>query len=473
MTGLTWTAREVIDATGGRGPDGWVATGVSIDSRTVQPGDLFIALIGDRLDGHLYIEAALRRGAAAAIVARRPDGIAPDAPLVEVADTMAALQALGAAARSRSRAKIVAVTGSVGKTSTKEALRLVLGRQGSTHASEGNLNNHWGAPLSLARMPADCDFAVFELGMNHAGEIAPLSRLVRPHVAIITTVEPAHLAFFRSVEAIADAKAEIFDGLEPGGGAVLNRDNPHYARMAEAAITRGARITAFGTNGVRPPVRMVRYAPDAEGSVIDVEILGEVRSLRIGAPGRHWAVTGLIVIATSLALGIDLDAVIAALADVSPPAGRGRRLSIELADGRFTLIDDSYNASPASMRAAFEVLSLATTPPGGRRMAVLGDMLELGADAPALHAGLATTLSDLPIDTVHACGPLMAQLYRALPAAQRGSHAATSDMLAPLIAAIVRPGDVVMVKGSLGSRMARVVEALTVLDRSPRNAKCG
>jgi len=468
-----WTSEEAVAATGGCVTRPWRASGVSIDTRTLAPGDLFVALDGDRLDGHDYVADALARGAAAALVHRVPEGVAGDAPLLVVTDTLAGLRALGAAARARTGARVVAVTGSVGKTGTKEALRLVLGAQGATHASAGNLNNHWGAPLSLARLPREAEFAVFELGMNHAGEIAPLTRLVRPHVAVITAIEPAHTAFFRSIEGIADAKAEIFLGLEPGGVAVLNRDNDQYARLAAAARAAGVtRIVSFGTAGERPDVRLVVAEPEATSSRV-VAMVGDHRvDYRIGAPGRHWIVNSLGVLGVVHALGADVDAAAAALAGVEVPAGRGRRITIRTSEGPILLIDESYNASPAAMRAAFEVLALAVPGRGGRRIAVLGDMLELGGDAPALHAGLADALAGHPIDLVYATGPDMAHLYRRLPSARRGGHASTAAAMAPLIAEVVRPGDVVMVKGSFGMGMAEIVRRLLTLADAGRSEVC-
>ncbi|MFN4089988.1 MAG: UDP-N-acetylmuramoyl-tripeptide--D-alanyl-D-alanine ligase, partial [Alphaproteobacteria bacterium] len=381
-------------------------------------------------------------------------------PLLLVRDTLEGLQGLGAAARARSAARIAAVTGSVGKTGVKEALALVLGRQAETHASLGNLNNHWGAPLSLARLAPAARYGIFELGMNHAGEIAPLSRLVRPHVAVITTIAPAHAAHFPSVEAIADAKAEIFAGVEAGGVAVLNRDNPYFERLADAARRAGIdSILGFGADP-SADARLVGASRQATGSDVEAEIAGRRLAFRIGAPGAHWVANSLAVLAAVHALGADVAAAAAALADMRAPGGRGRRHCIRLEAGSFTLIDESYNASPAAMRAALEVLSLTRPGPGGRRIAILGDMLELGADAPRLHAELADEIGRCDVDLVYATGAGMAHLYRALPPPRRGGHAEDSAALAPVIASVVRAGDIVLVKGSLGMNMARIVRAL-------------
>ncbi len=460
-----WTAAEAADATGGRPTRDWRAGGVSIDSRTVRRGDLFVALAGPNFDGHDFIGAALAAGAAAAIAARRPAGIAADAPLLLVGDTMAALESLGSAARRRATATFLAVTGSVGKTGTKEMLRLALATRGPTHASAGNLNNQWGVPLSLASMPRDAAFGVFELGMNHAGEIGPLSRQVRPRLAIITTVEPAHLEFFASVEAIADAMAEIFEGLDGDGIAVFNRDNPHYARLAEQARRTGVgSIVGFGRHP-EAAARLVDSALTANGSTATADILGERTEYRLAAPGAHWLTNSLAALAAAKLAGAELAAAAAAIGSLTPLKGRGQRRTIRLPGGTFDLIDESYNASPAAMRAAFAVLGTATPGLGGRRIAVLGDMRELGPAADALHAALAADLESAGVDLVFSAGPHMAALDTALPARRRALHAADASGLIAPVAAAARPGDVVLVKGSLGSRMAPIVDALLALDR--------
>jgi UDP-N-acetylmuramoyl-tripeptide--D-alanyl-D-alanine ligase len=461
-----WTAQEVATATGGqlsdKPPSGdFAADGVSIDSRSLAEGDLFIALQGPNFDGHRFVDAAFAAGAAGALVAQASAA----AKRVVVGDTQDALTALGRAARARSRARIIAVTGSVGKTGTKEALRLALSDQGLTHASAGSLNNHWGAPLSLARMPREAAFGVFELGMNHPGELAALSPIARPHVAVITTVEPAHLGNFASIEAIADAKAEIFAGVEPGGAAVLNRDNPHYARLAAAARRRGiTRVISFGEHG-DAAIRMLDARLGPSASVVKASVLGQIVDYRVALPGRHWVMNSLAVLGAVKAVGGDVDAAAAALSRLAGIAGRGRRHRIALAAGAIDLIDESYNASPASMRAALAVLGAAELgagelETGGRRIAVLGAMLELGDQSAALHAALAEPLTANRIDLVFTVGGAMERLRDALPAAMRGAHAATASELAAVLKDALRPGDVVTVKGSAGSRMGEIVRSL-------------
>ncbi len=455
-----WTSDDASQATGGRSSAVWRASGLSIDSRSVVPGDLFMALRGPKLDGHAFVADAFGRGAVAAVVSRPPPGVSSTAPLLTVDETFVALRALGARARGRSRARICAVTGSVGKTGVKEALRTVLGRQGATAANEGNLNNQWGLPLSLARMPAATAYGVFEMGMNHPGELQPLSYLARPHVVVITTIEAVHKAHFASVQDIADAKAEIFTGIEPGGSAVLNRDNPQHDRLWAAARRCGIeRIVGFGRHR-DAEVRLLDAGMDADGSSVRADVLGHVLDYRIAVPGSHWVLNSLCVLAAAAALGADVARAADDLKHVTAPAGRGQRLTVRLPGGAFELIDDSYNASPVAMAAAFEVLSRVVAGADGRRIAVLGDMLELGDEAPALHAGLAEPLQANGIDLVFTAGANMAHLAAALPAPMRGGHAEDAADLAPLVAAAVRPGDVVTVKGSAGSRMGTVVRAL-------------
>ncbi|UEM19498.1 UDP-N-acetylmuramoylalanyl-D-glutamyl-2,6-diaminopimelate--D-alanyl-D-alanine ligase [Skermanella mucosa] len=463
---VLWTAGDAAAATNGTlsGAPGWQAAGVSIDSRTIRPGDLFIALKGPNFDGHRYVAQALAAGAAAALVSHRPDGVGPDAPLVMVEDTFAALQDLGSVARLRTNAKVVAVTGSVGKTSTKEALGTCLSALAPTFATAGSLNNHWGVPLSLARMPADCTYAVFELGMNHAGEIGPLSRQVRPDVAVITTIEAVHLEHFPSVEAIADAKAEIFEGMAPNGAVVLNRDNPHYARLVAAARTRGlSRILGFG-KADDASARLTDCSIHATCSAVNAVIKGEALQYCLALPGRHHVMNSLAVLLAVRALGGDVVAAARAMATLKPIKGRGARRRVQLAQGALTVIDESYNASPVSMEASFQVLAKGDPGVGGRRIAVLGDMLELGERSPLLHAALAEPLKAASVDLAFCAGPHMKRLFDRLPADMRGAWAPDSAALAPLVAGAVRAGDVLMVKGSAGSRMAAVVDAVAALD---------
>jgi UDP-N-acetylmuramoyl-tripeptide--D-alanyl-D-alanine ligase len=464
MTAPLWSAREAAAATGGRRLADWQAGGVCIDSRTLQPGDLFVALKGPSFDGHDFAREALDRGAAACVLARLPADVPPSAPVLLVESTFDALWDLGRAARARSRAKIIGVTGSVGKTGIKEALRLVLEGQAPTVANDGSLNNHWGLPLSLARMPAETAYGVFEMGMNHAGELTLLSQLARPRVAVITTVEAVHAGNFPSVEAIADAKAEIFAGLETEGAAVLYADNPHFARLAGAAERSGcSRIIAFGT-GSRCDVRLLTAEATADGARVRADVAGLLVDYRLAVAGSHWVSNSLCVLAAAAAVGADVAAAAASLVRFRLPKGRGQRFALGLpGGGALTLIDESYNASPVAMAAAFEVLGRMQPGAGGRRIAVLGDMLELGESAAERHRGLAEPLQQHGIGLVFACGREMARLFAALPPAMQGAHAADSAALAPVVAAAVRSGDVVTVKGSAGSRMGRVVDALKAL----------
>ena len=461
MTAL-WTAAEAAIATGSAPVAGadWAARGVSIDTRAVAPADLFVALKGPRFDGHDFVAAALSSGAAAAMVDRPMPGADP-ARLLAVPDTMAGLEALAVAARARSAAKIVAVTGSVGKTGTKEALAALLAAQGQTHASSGNLNNQIGMPLSLARMPAGAQFGVFEIGMNHAGEIAPLSAMLRPHVAIITNVEAVHLEYFPDVEAIADAKAEIFTGLDADGVAVLNRDNPHFARLAAAAKARGVgHVWGFG-EAAEAEGRLVSVALEESGSAVRASILGRAVSFRLPLPGRHQVQNALAVLLAVAAVGGDIEAGVAALERLEPVKGRGVAIDVTISGGAFRIVDETYNASPAATRAALAVLGMTLPQAGGRRLVALGDMLELGTDAPAAHTGLAEALIAAGVDQVFTAGPLMRHLHDALPAAMRGAHAENSTALAPLVASAAHAGDIVLVKGSAGSQMSAVVAALS------------
>ena len=436
MTAL-WTAAALRDATGGAMPVPFDATGVSIDSRTLRPGDLFVALVGDR-DGHAHVAGALARGAAGAMVHGR-DGMAEGAPLLVVDDTLQGLTALGRAGRARFGGRVVAVTGSVGKTTTKEMLRAALSAFGPTHAAQASYNNHWGVPLTLALLPQDAAFCVAEIGMNHPGEIAPLARLAAPHVAVVTAVASAHIGYLGSLEAIADEKASIREGLQPGGALVLPADSPFFARMAQGLPAR-----SFGGTG--GDVRLLSWGDGVRASVGGREV-----AFRLDAPGQHMAMNAVAALAVCDALGLDAARAAAALEGWSPVAGRGQQRRA----GDILLLDESYNASSASVRAALDVLRGMP----GRRVAVLGDMLELGDFGRTEHEGLADAV-ERDADVLYACGPLMRHLFDAVPGAKRGAHAPDSAALAPLVANAVRPGDAVLVKGSLGSRMRLVVQRL-------------
>ncbi|PPR19498.1 MAG: UDP-N-acetylmuramoyl-tripeptide--D-alanyl-D-alanine ligase [Alphaproteobacteria bacterium MarineAlpha10_Bin3] len=457
-----WTSSEAAAAPGGSNTAPWTASGVSIDSRTVQPGDLFIAIKGPNRDGHDHVADAIAKGAAAAMIedAAGAVGAKAAAPLLRVNDTMAGMRGLAGRARARGRVKLAAVTGSAGKTGTKDALALVLGRQGATGSTQGNLNNHWGLPLSLARLGRDAQFGVFEMGMSSPGEIEPLSRLARPDVAVVTNVGAAHLEFFASEDDIADAKAEIFTGVVADGAAVLNRDCRHFERLRGHANAAGiSHIRSFGAHE-QADIRLIDADIQPDRSHVTARIGTRKVRYALGAPGAHWVANSLAVLAVVEALGADVDAAARALADVAPVPGRGARRTIRLDRGAFTLIDESYNASPASMRAALSVLGAA----GGRRIAVLGDMLELGRQSPALHAALAADITANRVDLVFLAGRDMAHLAAALDPAVVAGQTRDAASILSLLRDAVRPGDTVMVKGSLGVNMAPVVAALIALE---------
>ena len=463
-----WTATEAARATGGRTTADWTASGVSIDTRTLQPGDLFVALTAER-DGHEFVAQALKTGAAAALVSRVPDGVDGDAPLLIVEDVQTGLEALGIAARARTGARVIAVTGSVGKTSTKEMLAQMLGDQGPTHASVASYNNQWGVPLTLARMPADTWYAVIEIGMNHPGEIAPLSRMTRPHVVMVTTVGPAHLEAFGSVDGIAREKASIVDGLEPGGVAVLNGDIPTAPILRAAAEAVGARVISFGGSAAC-------HHRVTQIDIKDESTIGQARAWRtpllykVASPGRHFAMNGLGALAAVWALGADRGRAAISLGQWSAVTGRGarERLMLDIVEQHLTLelIDDAYNANPSSMAASLEVLAAAEVRNDigrvskGRRIAILGDMKELGETAEALHAELAALPAMAAIDQVHCIGPLSKALHAALPEEKRGRWVETSDKLVKRLPRLLDGGDVVLVKGSLSMKMACIVDAI-------------
>ena len=440
--------------------------GASIDTRTLQPGDLFFAIRGEARDGHDFVRQALSQGAGMAVVAEARAGeFAGVGAVLAVPEggedpVLDAMQALGRASRERTAAKIVAVTGSVGKTGTKEALLHVLSAQGATHASIASYNNHWGVPLTLVRMPADTFYGVFEIGMNHPAEIVPLAAMVRPDIALVTTVEPVHIEHFASLSAIADAKGEIFSGLKPGGVAIINRDNPAYLRLlAHALASKAGRVVSFGEHE-EADVRALRIVTRPDLSVVDANVMGIPVTYQVGTAGRHVAMNSLGVMAVIHALGADLALAALSLASLKPPVGRGERTALAIDGGEAFLVDESYNANPASIRAALATLSAIETGPRGRRIAVLGDMLELGAGAEDHHRALAQAVESNGIDHVFTAGPLMRHLFETLPMSRRGVQAATSAELVDPLLVFLRPGDAVMVKGSNSIRMGRIVEAL-------------
>ncbi|WP_417690790.1 UDP-N-acetylmuramoylalanyl-D-glutamyl-2,6-diaminopimelate--D-alanyl-D-alanine ligase [Roseibium sp.] len=463
MTAPLWTRDDFLAATGGemRGDVAQEITGISIDSRTIEPGEAYVAIVGDRLDGHDFVEAALDAGAALALVARDKLADLPESGrYVVVNDPLEALRKLAAAARARTYARIVAVTGSVGKTSTKEALRFALERTGKTHASVASFNNHWGVPLTLARMPADTEYGIFEIGMNHLGEITPLVEMVRPHVAIITTVQPVHLEFFDSVEQIAQAKAEIFSGLEPGGVAILNADNDQFDLLKFHAKMAGVtEIRTFGEDSASDAL-LQKVSAQAGCSSIQARILGQELTYKVGVPGKHQVRNSLAVLAAVVELGADLALAGLALAELQAPKGRGAFSKLQLADGKADLIDETYNANPASMRAALAVLGETPVRLPGRRIAVLGDMRELGPDAERLHCELLAPIKAAGVDLVYLAGEHMHHLWELLPKGARGGYAEVSSGLIDMLIRDVQSGDVIMIKGSLGTRMGPVLEAL-------------
>lgn len=458
-----WTLREIAEAAGGRlvGDEHQCITGISINSRNIVPGDLFIAIRGPNLDGHRFVDAALTAGAGACLLSETADS---HGPAVLVADTRDALERLARSARSRCVAPVVAITGSIGKTTVKDMLAHALavqpGATGRVSATVGNLNNHWGLPLSLARMPADTAYGVYEMGMNHAGEIASLSCLARPDVALVTTVDAVHTAFFENVEGIARAKAEIFYGLSEEGVAILPRDNPHYELLYDIARSNGIRCAvSFGCHD-GADLRLVAASFSATHSDVEAVFHGKPLSFRLGVPGEHMVINALAVLLAVAMLGADIALSATCLRDFEPLSGRGRRHDIRVCHGSAIVIDDAYNASPASMRAAFQTSSLIEPGTGGRRIAVLGDMLELGDRSEAAHRDLLAPLEDAGFDQVHATGTLMKMLWDDLPKALRGIYRPDADALAEAVGNSIAAGDVVLVKGSKGSLVSRVADRL-------------
>jgi UDP-N-acetylmuramoyl-tripeptide--D-alanyl-D-alanine ligase len=468
-----WTAAELLEATGGRFDTPFDASGVSIDTRTIQQDDIFVALLGEAGDGHDHAAQAIAAGAAGVLVHQ---DLAAIAHRLIVDDTLAGLTRLGAYARARFTGRVVAATGSVGKTTTKEMLRIALSAFGPVHAAVASYNNHWGVPLTLARIPrvaipdkspgAMSDaFCVVEIGMNHAGEIAPLARLARPHVAVITTVEAAHIGYLGSMEAIAEEKAAILQGLAAEGVAVLPADSPWFPLLRDRAGTH--RVLSFGS-APGAAVHLTDIEPGADFSTLIVDLAGRELRMRLNAPGRHMAMNAVATLCTIIALGLDPVIAAGALETFAPLPGRGAHRRLLLPGGAALLLDESYNANGASMRAALDVLRLQ---PATRRVAVLGDMLELGEAGPAEHSALAGDVAR-SADLVFTCGPLMRRLFDALPVSIRGYHAEDAAALAPIVATRIETGDAILVKGSLGSRMRAIVatlDALTDTAAAPSN----
>lgn len=458
-----WTVQELLAATGGKlhGVVRGDMNRVSIDSRAIEAGDIFVAIKGDKLDGHDFVAGALNAGAGVALVSHANDAMkVAGAVLVVSGDPLRALESMGRAARAWSNGQIIAVTGSVGKTSTKEMLNVALSASGLTHVSAASFNNHWGVPLTLSRMPRDAAYGVFEIGMNHAGEITPLVKMVRPHIAIVTIIAASHLGNFNSLDEIAQAKAEIFSGLEKGGTAIINRDSPYFEMLAAAAKAGGAKtIIGFGKHP-HADVRLERVALHPACCCITAKVMGETVTYKLGVPGEHMALNSLAVLAAVRAAGADLARAMLALADAAPAKGRGVQERLIAPGGELLLIDESYNANPSSMAAALALLAQAQIGKNGRRIAVLGDMLELGQLGPQLHGELAKAVDEHKVDVIYASGPLMRNLWDVLPASRQGAYALTSGELNEPLLAQIRADDAVMVKGSLGSKMGLVVEAL-------------
>ncbi|MCH2550067.1 MAG: UDP-N-acetylmuramoyl-tripeptide--D-alanyl-D-alanine ligase [Alphaproteobacteria bacterium] len=468
-----WTRKQVLEATDGHqtsdSRNDWSAEGVSIDSRACNPGDLFVALSGPKFDGHDYIDQALANGAVAAIASKVPENIKKCENLILVKDTESALNQLGDFARKRSRAKIVAVTGSVGKTMTKDGLSIALGATGLTHSTDGNLNNHYGAPLTLSRLPESSAYAAIELGMNHAGELHNLSKLIRPNIAIITTIEAVHLEFFDSIASIAEAKAEVFAGLTGEKIAILNRDNAYFAFLASLAEDYGVkRIIGFGADP-EADIRLLNIKSNQLSTNVTADINGKKLSYTLKIPGRHNIINSLSLLAAVSALNANVDKAAEALINLSLAKGRGRRHRITTPKGELTVIDDSYNASPASMRAAFETLRDSYPEGKGRRVAVLGDMLELGKESFRLHERLAVKLEANGIDQVYTVGKSMAALHQALPKHMRAKHAERPDVLIPEVKKALQAGDIVLIKGSQGSNTSSIANAL--IKNSSKNSR--
>ena len=459
-----WTCDAMVGAMEGRPvgtlPEG--ITGISIDSRSIAPGEAFFAIKGDRVDGHDFASIAVANGASLIVVseAKLPAMGRLTIPMIVVEDVLAALGKLGVASRERSRAQIVAVTGSVGKTTTKEMLRHVLAPSGKVHAAVASFNNHWGVPLTLARMPEEAQFGVFEIGMNHPDEIRPLVKMVRPHVAIITTIAAAHLGHFRNLEEIAAAKAEIFEGLEPGGAAILNRDNKQFAFLEQRAQEVGVgRIYTFGQHA-KADFRLADFEGNAQSSTVWATLSGETVEVEIGTPGRHIAENAMAALDACTLVGADLGKAVAALAELRPVKGRGEQHRLGIGEGILTLIDESYNANPASMRAAIALLAASEPVASGRRIAVLGDMLEMGEFSAKIHEELAGPILAAGIEHVWVAGAEMAVLRDALPESVHCEYRSTTEELRDFAVRAVKPGDVVMVKSSLGIGFGKIVAAL-------------
>jgi UDP-N-acetylmuramoyl-tripeptide--D-alanyl-D-alanine ligase len=466
---ILWTSEAAAKVTGGETTHDFAVTGIASDVHMLKEAQAFIALKNDEHDGHKDVEAAFRAGAVAAIVSKTFKPKDPHWPLLQVDDTGKALEALAAVARNHAKATVIGVTGSAGKSGATEMLAIMLGAMGKTHASSGNS----GALLALANLPADAKYGVFEMGMHNKGEMAALTRIVRPHVALVTTIEPKHLERFKTVEAIADAEAEIYQGMDAKGIVVLNHDNPHFTRLKNTAEKAGLRkVYGFGEDDGAQS-RLVDCTLHADSSRVTADILGERVKYKLAIPGKHIVLNSLGALAVVKAVAGELSKPVEALKNSTPIEGRGNRILVTLEAGKppLTIIDESYNATPESMLAALRVFELSHPANGGRRIAVFGDMLELGKDGPRQHAQLANPLLKAKTDLLYCCGPQMDALYQALPPDWRGAHTDDSKSLASKLIDIVRPGDVLLIKGSSGNKMGYIIHALQALQPTQAKAK--
>lgn len=462
---LLWESDALIASINGRPvgnmPEG--ITGISIDTRTLKKGDAYFAIKGDVHDGHKFVSAAMSAGAGIAIVAEEKLVALGHitGPIIVVRDVLNAMRKLGEAARARTKAQIIAVTGSVGKTTTKEMLRTALSASGTVHASVASFNNHWGVPLTLARMPQDTRFGIFEIGMNHPDEIRPLVKMVRPHIAIINNVAAAHLGAFKNLDEIAKAKAEIFEGVVEGGYVLLNKDDSRTSVLSKLADKAGIEhLRTFGEK--RGSDFWMKSADNqAECTLFVARIGGKEMQVRLNAAGKHLAKNALAVLGVASLAGADMEKTIAAIASIEPEAGRGKRHYLKNKYGNFILIDESYNANPASMKAALEVLGSAKPGARGKRIAVLGDMLELGETSEKLHRELAVIIEDLKIDKVYTVGKLINVLGEEIGNKKHVGHYATWEKAKTALVKNLRSGDVVMLKASNGLGFAKLVSALS------------
>ena len=457
---MLWLSKDVETATGGYAVTNWFATGISIDTRTIQVGELFVAL-KDQRDGHDFVATALANGACAALVSRVPDGIDKNAPLLIVSDVLAALLDMAQFARARTKAVVIGVTGSVGKTSTKEMLKTILSMSGKVHVAEKSFNNHWGVPLTLARMPMDVDFAVIEIGMNNPGEIRPLAKLANLDVAIVLNVSAVHLKSFKNVNEIAYAKSEIFENLSSKATAIVNNDLPLTSVMMKIIKKVDAKVITFG-HAINSDYRLIETTRQDEKTISHVMINGVNTTFNFHAEGNHFAMNALAAIAAAQVAGASLSKIIQALSDWKAPAGRGERQLIKFSSGCIELIDESYNANPASMAAALEVLANSETL--GSKIAVLGEMGELGSEELSYHVKLASLDVITHIDIFHLVGPMMQSMYEALPIEKRGLWVETTDELVLQIRSLLSVNDIVMVKGSNYTRFSKIVEAIKKFD---------